>query len=73
MIEQKRRSEEYQARAQALMSADMFDVDAQRQIEEQIRMGNVQENMEAAMEVCVRALVCACFAIAWLVCALRVH
>jgi DNA damage-inducible protein 1 len=33
-----------------LAGADMFDIDAQRQIEEEIRMKNVNENMEMAME-----------------------
>jgi hypothetical protein len=33
------------------MQADIFDVDAQRQIEEEIRLGNVNENMELAMDL----------------------
>lgn len=45
----RRRADAQRSRETALMNADMFDVDAQRQIEEEIRMGNVNANME----VCV--------------------
>lgn len=33
-----------------LLAADPFDMDAQRQIAEEIRMENVNQNMQTAME-----------------------
>ena len=53
MREMKRRESENERRREeeeALMSADPFDVEAQRKIEEAIRRGNVEENMARAMD-----------------------
>ncbi|PRP75539.1 DNA damage-inducible protein 1-like [Planoprotostelium fungivorum] len=47
--ENKQREAERNQRASQL-NADPFNVDAQRAIEEEIRMGNVMENMENALE-----------------------
>jgi DNA damage-inducible protein 1 len=47
--EMKRRYEAEREEA-TLMTADPFDIEAQKQIEERIRMQNVLQNMETAME-----------------------
>eukprot|EP01113_Clastostelium_recurvatum_P013292 TRINITY_DN1700_c0_g1_i1.p1 TRINITY_DN1700_c0_g1~~TRINITY_DN1700_c0_g1_i1.p1 ORF type:complete len:416 (-),score=131.40 TRINITY_DN1700_c0_g1_i1:26-1273(-) len=46
----KREAEARRAQEIAMLNADPFDVDAQRKIEEAIRLENVNENMENAME-----------------------
>ena len=51
MIEQQRKERSEQERARLrLLTADPFDLEAQRMIAEEIRMENVNQNMETAME-----------------------
>lgn len=51
ILEQQQRERQEQERARIrLLTSDPFDLEAQRQIAEEIRMENVNQNMETAME-----------------------